>query len=264
MSFKCKIGIHVWDACLCTQCGEIRDDHHVFTDNCEKCSKCGKTFEDQHHWTRNCERCSKCGKTRHNHHDWSQDCEKCSKCGTHRHGHHHLVNGSCEICGHGIYKEEGSSKAYKVVKIGNQTIMAENYATIIPNGKYWTYDNDEMNIVKFGYLYDWETAKIAAPKGWHLPTKEEWDTLYHDMGNNSKKVYEMLKTGGKSGFDCLFGGWRYASGSFVSLSASAHFWCNTPHTDNKVWHFKVSAYKGEAVFEPCHPNLGLSIRLFHD
>lgn len=60
MSLRCKIGLHSWDGCKCTECNKVRDE--------------------QHDWSQNCEKCSKCGKTRENNHDWSKDCEKCSKC----------------------------------------------------------------------------------------------------------------------------------------------------------------------------------------
>lgn len=31
-----------------------------------------------------------------------------------------------------------------------------------------------------GYLYNWKAAHMICPEGWHLPTMDEWDTLYDD------------------------------------------------------------------------------------
>ena len=36
-----------------------------------------------------------------------------------------------------------------------------------------------------GRYYNWAAAKVACPKGWHLPTKDEWATLFvYTYGSN--------------------------------------------------------------------------------
>lgn len=42
MAFNCTIGLHKWDGCKCTECGEIRDTHHEWSNDFENCLKCGK------------------------------------------------------------------------------------------------------------------------------------------------------------------------------------------------------------------------------
>ena len=264
MSLKCSLGLHTWDHCVCTSCGKKRDEQHVLNEDCEKCSKCGATFENQHDWTKNCKKCSKCGKTRDVEHVWTKDCEKCAKCNETRVNQHQLVNGICQICGHGTFTDPSDSKVYKIIKIGNQVIMAENYAKEPRGARYWAYDEDEKNVVRNGYLYDWETAKTIAPEGWHLPTKEEWETLNKGLGENSKEVYEHLKIGGNSCFEATLGGWRLTSGTFNSLGASGHFWSCTEEGEKEVWQCKVSAYSGTVEIEKGNKNLGLSIRYFKD
>jgi uncharacterized protein (TIGR02145 family) len=70
---------------------------------------------------------------------------------------------------------------YKTVVIGSQTWMAENL-------NYDVGEDDIFSIVdcydcdKYGRLYDWETAMKVCPKGWHLPTNEEWETLIKYVG----------------------------------------------------------------------------------
>jgi|GEM_PF-1136606 len=109
---------------------------------------------------------------------------------------------------------------YNVVKIGNQTWMAENlrvthYAdgTPIPeiienedwqslgedNRAYCWYDNDSIaNAEIYGALYTWSTAmdgekssndnpsniQGVCPDGWHLPSDQEWSELVQYIRND--------------------------------------------------------------------------------
>jgi hypothetical protein len=135
MSFKCKIGLHNWNGCKCSECGKKRDEQHDWTRDCEKCTICGKTKESQHDWkgcicskcgktrdeqhdwkgcicskcgkTRDeqhdlrddCEKCSKCGKIIDKKHNWHKDCEKCSICSKMRHDKHKWKDWTCTKCG---------------------------------------------------------------------------------------------------------------------------------------------------------------------
>lgn len=264
MSIKCKLGMHQWDGCQCTVCGKVRDEHHDLSLDCEKCARCGHVVIGNHDWSHDCEKCSKCGKTRENAHSWEHDCEKCSKCGKHRENKHHMVNGLCEVCGHGKFNDPTDGKTYEVVKIGNRIMMAENYAHKAENGNFWAYEGKEENKASFGYLYDWETAIKLVPKGWHLPTKEEWDAVFQYLGGDSKLVYNQMKVGGKSGFDAQLAGWRSSHGAFNGLNASAHFWCSTEAGEKEGWQLKLNAYSHHVDFEKCEKGLALSVRLFKD
>ncbi len=264
MSFKCKIGIHSWDGCKCSICGKVRDDHHDLSGDCEKCAKCGTILENQHDWSEDCEKCSACGKLRENQHSWLKDCEKCSKCGKIRSGQHQVVNGICQICGHGTYINDADGKKYKTIKIGDHVIMAENFTGRPKSGKSWAYDDIETNVDKYGYLYDWETAKKIAPKGWHLPSKSEWENLHTFLGGDDKKVYEQIKVGGESGFESMYGGLRTTKGAYNSLGASAQFWSDTAEDEKLAWYFKVGAYTNNAKLEMADQSTGLSLRFFKD
>ncbi len=52
------------------------------------------------------------------------------------------------------FKDVRDGKVYPVVTIGQQTMMAENFAHKPDSGNFWVYDNNPDNIKKYSYLYD--------------------------------------------------------------------------------------------------------------
>ncbi len=137
----------------------------------------------------------------------------------------------------GTFKDSRDGKTYKTIKIGDQWLMAENFAYEPDQGNYWAYDNDSNNVTKYGYLYDWETAKKIAPKGWHLPTKLEWKALrkslggkrdaWKYLGGTMEEVYKQMIDGGDSGFNSLLAGYRTADGKFMHLDNLTFYWSSS-------------------------------------
>jgi uncharacterized protein (TIGR02145 family) len=85
----------------------------------------------------------------------------------------------------GSFTDPRDGKTYKTITIGTQTWMAENLAFKPSSGNYWAYNNNQSNVSKYGYLYDWETASNSCPTGWHLPNSEEWKTITEFLGGES-------------------------------------------------------------------------------
>jgi uncharacterized protein (TIGR02145 family) len=74
------------------------------------------------------------------------------------------------------FTDARDGKTYRTVKMPDGEIwMAENLNYKADSS--WCYQNADSNCVKYGRLYDWNTAMTACPAGWHLPTAEEWDSL---------------------------------------------------------------------------------------
>ncbi|KAF0198890.1 MAG: hypothetical protein FD166_881 [Bacteroidetes bacterium] len=129
-----------------------------------------------------------------------------------------------EIIEYGLFTDPRDNQVYRTLKIGKHTIMAENLRFKAPEG-CWAYDNNERNIVKFGYLYDWEAANKSCPVGWHIPSPTEWCEIFGNIGQN-------LYTIQNSGFNLVFGGYRNngGGGNFNSINVDANYLSSTVKT----------------------------------
>ena len=142
----------------------------------------------------------------------------------------------------GTFTDSRDGKVYKTVKIGTQTWMAENLA-YKTSGGCWANNNDKKNIVKYGYLYTWETAKNACPSGWHLPSDVEWTTLINYLGGIDVAGGKLKATSGwgekgngsdESGFSALPGG-SYNSEEGFAINLNAIWWTSTEKDANYAW-----------------------------
>jgi len=87
--------------------------------------------------------------------------------------------------------------------------MAENLNIDLPSSE--CYENDPANCLKYGRLYNWETAMKACPSGWHLPSDAEWDKLDSISGApgidlKAKSGWDNCAGEDKFGFAALPGG----------------------------------------------------------
>lgn len=141
------------------------------------------------------------------------------------------------------FTDSRDGKTYKIVKIGNQTWMAENlnYST----GNSWCYDNSSSNCSKYGRLYDWNTAKKACPSGWHLPSKSEFETLLSKVGGSGNNAY--YKDGGNSGFNALLGGVRSLDGSFSEIGGGGYWWSSS-ELDGIAWCMRMGGSRVDIIY----------------
>ena len=91
----------------------------------------------------------------------------------------------------GRFTDARDGKIYKTVKIGDQVWMAENLNYDAGEGS-WCYKDSLSNCEKYGKLYTWEAARRSAPKGWHLPSKEEFETLLNSLGGSGSAAYTNI------------------------------------------------------------------------
>ena len=99
----------------------------------------------------------------------------------------------------GTFIDERDGQEYKYVTLGKQTWMAENLNYETESGS-WCVGQGENGCKKYGRAYTWEALldmpnshcdpdvkcefpfQGVCPVGWHVPTSDEWDTLFVTTG----------------------------------------------------------------------------------
>jgi len=135
----------------------------------------------------------------------------------------------------GSFTDNRDGKSYKWVKIGNQTWMAENLAYKPESGDCNIYENKVDNLLRYGYLYNWQTAKEVCPAGWHLPDHNELNELFAYIGSNpgiklKAKTGWLMDGNGTDdhGFSALPGG-KHSKGNFREIEYLGFWWSSTEY-----------------------------------
>lgn len=84
------------------------------------------------------------------------------------------------------FTDKRDGQIYNTVKIGNQIWMAENLRFMPDSFRITSFKSET-----YGHFYDYQTAVGACPIGWHLSTKEEWDTLIAIAGGAKRAALNL-------------------------------------------------------------------------
>ena len=153
------------------------------------------------------------------------------------------------------FTDNRDGKTYKTIKIGALVWFAENLNFEAEGSK--CYDNNPANCEKYGRLYNWETALKACPKGWRLPSNEEWATLVDYAGGEEKAAKKLKAAKGwnqdgngtdEYGFSALPGGGGYSGGAFYRAGNHGIWWSATEKTADNALGWGVS-YSNEGVYK---------------
>ena len=146
-----------------------------------------------------------------------------------------------------VFIDPRDGEAYRIVEISGQIWMAENlrYRVSVKKIDNWTIEEKEFyyppngqrkNISEYGCLYTWANALKAVPEGWHLPSKEEFETFLINVGchdkDSSRASINLRATNFKNGsdtygFGALPAGLFYAGYRHLFVGDCAFFWSST-------------------------------------
>jgi uncharacterized protein (TIGR02145 family) len=184
------------------------------------------------------------------------------------------------------FVDKRDGKEYNIVRIGGSAWMARNLDYRPSSGNSWCYKNSDSNCVKYGRLYDWNTAKTVCPVGWHLPTRQEFGKLVKVAGGTgeygaggtagtrlkSTTGWNSIQGNGNGtdnyGFAALPGGY-YANGSFYHAVDKHGFWRGrwwaATERDASFAYYRLMGYGSDYVDEGWDDkSFGFSVRCLGD
>ena len=168
------------------------------------------------------------------------------------------------------FTDKRDGKVYKTVEVGKQIWFAENLA-FKSNSGCWAYDYDTINVAKYGYLYNWETANKVCPVNWHLPTDDEWKQLEMELGMSQNDadttgfrgiIGDKFKA--QTGFAATMGGYRSGSGSFDGVGRDCYCWTASSDSINNVWYRLIFKNNAEVYRFSYLSSYGFSVRCIRD
>lgn len=195
-----------------------------------------------------------------------------------------------------VFMDSRDSNVYEFVTIGDQVWMAENLKYLpslnidgtnsSTEPYYYVMGYYESTVVSeakatanyntYGVLYNGIAAATACPKGWHLPSNAEWETLIDHVGGAEVAGGKLKETGfdhwnnpntgatNEFAFNALPGGTLGTNKFFSGIKRRAYFWTSTKEspTANLIWYLDYGSEKIEPY--SYDKTAGLSIRCVKD
>jgi uncharacterized protein (TIGR02145 family) len=155
------------------------------------------------------------------------------------------------------------------VEIGNQVWSAKNLDVVlfangdsIPEAQSkaewllaaelelpaWCYYNENpFDGEKYGKLYNWYAVhdiRGIAPKGWEVPTNQDWKELFDFLGGTDVAGIKMKSKEGwieegngtdTDGFTALASGYRDPNADFKAIGVVCGWWSNEAETASNAW-----------------------------
>ena len=174
----------------------------------------------------------------------------------------------------GEFVDARDNQTYKIVVIGSQTWMAENLNYETENS--FCYNDEYSYCTQYGRFYTWTAAMSACPAGWHLPTKEEFETLINAVGDSITAGKKLKASSGwfanngtdAYGFGALpAGDWvvgNWGAGSYSPINTSAWFWTSTEEDSLLYYALYLYYYDDNVTFSSVPERVAISVRCVKD
>ena len=175
------------------------------------------------------------------------------------------------------------NKVYPTVQLGSQCWLASNlnFGTIIAStqdqrdncvSEKYCYNDNPLNCTNQGGLYQWDELmqydatpadQGFCPPAWHIPTENDWNTLFTNYINNGF-AGSPLKFSGYSGFNALLSGARHIDKSWDFQGFATFFWSSTQEGTTKAWAHGMNDPDPSVSVYPASRANAFSIRCIHD
>ncbi len=144
------------------------------------------------------------------------------------------------------YKDPRDKQKYRTIKVGDRIWFADNLNYKMDGS--FCYKKDESNCQAYGRLYTWDAAVNACPQGFHLPTDDDFQSLWQAAGADFNAAYLLKAEYGWSGetngndtlkFSAMPAGNRFDDETYGNLSKFAFFWSSEASTEKqnaRVWY----------------------------
>jgi uncharacterized protein (TIGR02145 family) len=172
---------------------------------------------------------------------------------------------------------------YPTVKIGTQCWMAENldYGTFIAStqmqrdnciSEKYCFSDNLANCTSYGGLYQWDelmqydnaaATQGFCPPGWHVPTENEWNTLFNFYISNGF-AGSPLKYTGYSGFNAFLSGTRFNNANWNFSNFAVMFWSSTKEGNDKAWAHGMNTFNPSVSYYPSSRTHAFNLRCIKD
>ena len=140
---------------------------------------------------------------------------------------------------------------YKAKRLAGQCWMTENLNYKPEDLDAYCYEDVHSYCDEFGVLYKWnaamnnekkEKSRGVCPKGWHIPSDDEWQNLIDSSGYSGAELMQ----GKLSSFNVILSGSRYTNGKYFNRREYAYFWSSSSKSENTAWN-RYFPRKGEGI-----------------
>ena len=200
-----------------------------------------------------------------------------------------------------LLKKNDNTSSHDIteVQIGDQVWMSRNFdGTTFRNGdsiphakstEEWVkagkaakpawcyYENDTSIGRKYGGIYNWYAVNDPrgfCPKGWHVPTNDEWIILENFLGSSEAGLRLKCDAGwtkngngnNSSKFCALAGGYRGKEGGFSGVEEFTYLSSSTErdHKENDIWGRGIHYADSTIMRCGLYKEHGLYVRLIRD
>ena len=147
-----------------------------------------------------------------------------------------------------LFTDSRDNQNYEIIKYGEHWWMNENLNFQL-NDSCLCYENSTKNCDEFGRLYDFNTAQVACPIGYRIPTDNEWKELEQLIGMNPNEIEKYgdrgynesiaLREFGSAEFNAKLAG-AFINKGFYNLNKSTYFWTSTEIDSNHAYCREIS------------------------